>query len=456
MPRQPAVTQVEEHLRRWATEVRNAISPAGIFLFGSLVYKNGLQFDSSSSDIDLVVGIPLDRTTAPERAEWIENLAVHKHRLELDLLQLLRRPDANSPICSVVAPTETEIRSDIHKDGAKYFFSQNLFRNLLNQEPDGALPSAGIAVIDDHLVSSSLQFAQKVRNVFLATSANGARRLAEWKGSDPIPKEVMRHAAMAAAARSGQRDPGVSFDVKIGLDYLTEHLYERRERSKHYYLLHDWVSGRRGARGTEEAASHLKPAMYLLLAEVVYDLGAEALVNVVGPNGKTGRETGSVDTSIKERAADRSDTLPRTEALPATFAISPKFSLSGSVDEVKATIEEATHNLKWKLEPAFRIAFDEDASLTAAISKSLTDMKPSERRQLARSRDRKLRLEYIAPSVERGVRLILYYQNLLFPDSPKREMDLIIALNSFLRRVERTAVESDQPRPLSFGLCLRG
>jgi hypothetical protein len=86
--------------------------------------------------------------------------------------------------------------------------------------PDGPVPNSGTAAITDHLVCSALKFAQKYRNMFLATSPNGTSRLPKWTGGDPVPKDVMRHAAMAAAAASGQRIPGEVSDVKIGLDYL--------------------------------------------------------------------------------------------------------------------------------------------------------------------------------------------------------------------------------------------
>ena len=442
MSSEPLVAKVEEHLRLWAKKVNEAISPSGIFLFGSLVYKDGLQFDAAISDIDLVVCIPGDLTTAHLRAEWLESLAAQKHLLELDLLQLLKRSNADSPICSVVAATTTEIYADIHKDGAAQFFSNNVFRNLLlDESPDGPLPGAGSFVIDNHLACSALRFAQKYRNLFLATSANRTKRLAAWTGSDPVPKDVMRHAAMAAAARSSQPTPGAEFDVKIGLDFLSEHLYERRDEFKSYYRLHDWVSGRRGGRGCEENVDHLEPEMYLLLAEVIFDLGSDALESDLVPRLELPLLTNGARTPVSN-ASGAADTLVLPAALPATFAVSERFSLIGSIDELKATIEEATHNLKWRLKPSFRVVFAESVALAAAISCPQPEMKPSERRLLAKNRDRKLLLEHLSSIVERGFRLILYYQNLLLRNGSKQQKDLIIALNSFLRRVEQTQQHS--------------
>jgi len=278
MTERSVVKAVEDCLRQWAQDVVQKIPSNGVFLFGSLVYKKGIQFDPLISDIDLLLGIPSDLTTAPERVEWIKQLVPLKRHLELQLLQLLNRPDAGSPISSIVAATATEICADIHKDGAARFFSGNEFRNLLDEVASARpVPNSGTAPVSDENVNSAMRFAQKYRNLFLSTSPNGTGGLQKWTGPDPVPKTVLRHAAMTAAAASGQCTPGVAFDVKIGLDYLTNHLYERRDRSQPYYRLHDWVSARRGGRGADENPAYLTPEMHLLLAEVIYDLGNEAL-----------------------------------------------------------------------------------------------------------------------------------------------------------------------------------
>jgi hypothetical protein len=423
MSAQTVVTEVEDALRRWAQGVVQQLSTNGIFLFGSLIYKNGIQFNPLISDIDLVICIPSDLTTAPERVEWINRLHPLKRQLEMQLLQLLKRADASSPISSVVAATATEIRGDIHKDGVARFFSGNNFRDLLNKiAPDGPAPNSGTLAITDDYVRKAMQFAQKYRNVFLGTSPNGTEGLKQWSGPDPVPKDVVRHAAMTAATGPGQHTPGAAFDVKIGLDYLTNHLYERRDRSQYYYKLHDWVSGRRGGRGAEEELEHLQPEMYLLLAEVICDLGTDALANASMVNGAENAHAPNTTAS---------------DALPATFTVSEDYSLLGPIDELKATLEEATHNLKWRLEPAFRLRFSEEPDAKAR-SNPAAEATPSERRRLAQRRDKALRLKQVAPTLEHGIRLILFYQNLLFPKHAARQKHLIIALNSFLRRVERT------------------
>jgi hypothetical protein len=430
MPVPPAVAEIETLLRQWAKSVNETIGCDGAFVFGSLIYKSGVQFNPMTSDVDLVIGIPEAATDAPSRAKWILDFLTHKQQLELSLMTLLKRPKANDPICSVVAVTQAELRSDIHKDGAAGFFGTNAFRNLLREgAADGAL-AAGTNPITNNHVRSALQFAQKYRNIFLGVSANGTGKLLPWTGDDPVPKDVMRHAARAAAARLQQGEPGAEFDVKIGLDFLSEHLYTRRDQSRYYYRLHDWVSGRRGGKGSDDSVNHLPPEMYLLLAEVIYDLGIEAVVRELTPESRP-----IVELQIHESVSEGA--LVLTAALPARFVVTDEFALQGSIEEIEATLDEATHNLKWRLEPAFKIEFAQNAATLATLG-AQAKMSYRERKLLAESRDKQLHLVTRGPIVERGFRLVLQYQYLLFRDGSRLSKHLIVALNSYLRRVRLT------------------
>jgi hypothetical protein len=443
MSESSVTSTLSEHLRCWAKNVHDSVSSPGVYLFGSLVYKNGQQFEADTSDVDLVVTIPEELTTAPQRCQWVVSLFTHKSQLELDLLQLLRR-DGRAPICSIVAVTATEVRADIHKDGASQFFTSNLFRSLLMSDVvDGPIPGAGTETISDHQISSTLRFAQKYRNLFLGVSANHTRRLNDWEGKDPVPKDIMRHAAMAEGAHSNNKQPGRSFDLKIGLDYLSDHIYDHRDRSTAYYALNDWLSARRGARGSEGDATRLKPEQYLLLAEIIYDLGIDALPNAEARRGRLIPEkSGGLSLPLEGKTTANGSISAHPVALPVAITISKEFSLMGSIDELKSVVEEATHNLKWRLEPAFLVSYEELADVSDTTSNSKMEVPPNKRKLLVKKRDRAFWLEQVRSTVERGVRLILYYQNTLFAKDVGRQDDLIVALNSFLRRVALTRAHS--------------
>jgi hypothetical protein len=94
--------------------------------------------------------------------------------------------------------------ADVHKDGASGFFTENQFCDRLNGGERRGLPGAGTKQISDRLVIGCIRFAQKKRNVFLGISLIGKMALNPYDDDDPMPKDVMRCAAMARAARQSR------------------------------------------------------------------------------------------------------------------------------------------------------------------------------------------------------------------------------------------------------------
>jgi hypothetical protein len=258
---------LRRHLASWAKIVTENIEVAGIYAFGSLVYRAGTQF-GAESDIDLVVLIPPNVGDALARQLWLLRLLDYKVSLERGLAALLKRTDPNKPICSVIAATAIEIAADIHKDGAGGFFKNNLFLDLQNGDVRDGLGFAAEHALADRLVIECLRFAQKKRSAFLAVAASGKTAVEPYNCVDPLPKDVMRHAAMAARIGNAAATTGAEYDTQIGLDFLTHTLYELRGQDKAHYDLHDWLSIRRGARGL---AGPLPPKQHLLFVEIIYD-----------------------------------------------------------------------------------------------------------------------------------------------------------------------------------------
>jgi len=252
-------------LKTWAKLAVEDFEAKAVYLFGSLIYKDGAQF-MDGSDIDLVVVMP-ELAGAVDRWRWLRRFSEAVTGLEFKLMRELRRP-ATQPMVSIVAVTETELVFDLHKDGHRQFFTSNTFRDLVTSTDSEGLPNAGSSETD-RFVAGALSVAQKIRNDFLAVSANGTHRLTDHGGDDPAPKRIMRAAAMAARATGGTEGPGAEHDVKEGLDLLTHELYERRDDDPAYRHLQDLMSVRRQARG------ELRPvdaAQQLLLGEMVYEL----------------------------------------------------------------------------------------------------------------------------------------------------------------------------------------
>jgi hypothetical protein len=223
------VNQTIALLERWAKAISEELAPAGVFVFGSLIYRGGEQF-GDKSDVDLVVIMP-EVPDAVDRAEWVERLLARKIELENLLGRLLRR-DRKELICSVVAATALEVAADAHKDGAPNFFAANAFYDLVAGKLIDGLPGAGSRAIAERLILGCVRFAQKQRNAYLGVNALGDETLKPFEdGDDPAPKPIMRHAAMVQYLEDdGDADPGAEYDVNIGADFLTVMLRDRRVR----------------------------------------------------------------------------------------------------------------------------------------------------------------------------------------------------------------------------------
>ena len=137
------------------------------------------------------------------------------------------------------------------------------------------MPGAGSRTIADRLVGECVRFAQKKRKL-LVLSASGHMNMAAYDdNADPLPKDVMRHGAMARRLTDdANADPGAEYDTQLGLDFLSHRLYERRRDNRAYADLQNRLSIRRGGRGLRQPVSAKDQ---VLLAEIIYDTAAEEL-----------------------------------------------------------------------------------------------------------------------------------------------------------------------------------
>jgi HAD superfamily phosphoserine phosphatase-like hydrolase len=259
-----ATDRLLEHCREWAAQIHASPGAEIVAIFGSMVNNGGSQFDPRSSDLDLVVKMPLHLTFAPARTQWLNMLRPLKQAFELSLIPILGRADASKAIVSIVPVTEFELSRDIHKDGVRNFFRCNSFMDLLQS---GATSSPLLNCQPERVDDARrqiCQFAQTTRNMFLAVSASQLCPLVPWDhDSDPLPKDLMRRAAVASQIK------GRKYDLQVGLDRVTNYLYEHRDTDPSYLNLHNWLSIRRGGRGSKTA---LAPESYMLFAEIILDM----------------------------------------------------------------------------------------------------------------------------------------------------------------------------------------
>lgn len=255
--------------QRWAISL-TAELPCEVYLFGSAIYDGGDQFDPQTSDIDLVVLFP-ESGNAVERLQWMQTLLIHKTALELQLIPQLHRRTCFEPTVSVVPITPYELRANIHKSAVRRFFDKNLYLNLLTGEEAFGIPGAGTATIaDEH--RQAIELVQKMRNEFLAVSANATGGIKDFDGPDPIPKGLARAAA--------QLDPNTSegqwYDTRLGLELLFGDLASHRDEGDELRALYRKISMRRGGRGGRAEPTSLDAADQVLLAELLFDRASQA------------------------------------------------------------------------------------------------------------------------------------------------------------------------------------
>ncbi|MFS8933092.1 hypothetical protein POZ87_18270 [Cupriavidus taiwanensis] len=246
--------------RKWAKNVR-ARTHCKIFLFGSSIYKGGEQFDSAKSDLDIVCIFP-EGTDAQGRVEIISALRPLKLALEVQIVPALQRLSCTEPGVSVVALTYSELCTNVHKSGARRFWDRNYFYDF-SADRARLFEEAGTQYIAEE-GRQAMEYVQKVRNRYLAITANNTGGLDPYAGSDPLPKALLR----SAAQLNPDAQDGEWYDLMLGLELIQSRVREARSQGSWFQQLADVVSVRCGARGQERSVS---AEQQLLLGEILLD-----------------------------------------------------------------------------------------------------------------------------------------------------------------------------------------
>lgn len=406
-------------LKDWKLQVESSIGLGGMYLFGSLIYQNGQQFDRKHSDVDIVVIIPDNIKRALDRCEWMKKFLFYKQELELNLLRLLERDNARTPIISVIPITKFELLADIHKSKVRNFYKDNSFLNLDDNSMLQGIPNAGSDNTINDPIRQVLEFIQDSRNKYLSVASVGDNKSLEWTNTnDPMPKPIMRNAAQLEhlSAKAGIADE--RFDLNVGLSYIENYVFSRRFDDSKYYDLYFWICLRRGGRGNKEKANSLQPDNYLFLCEILFDL--------------------AIDLSFKQPTQDAisatnilSVTPDEDTAFPVVFYIGDDGSMLGDIDDIHTSIIESMVNLKWRKVPPFYVSIKELEKIDKTIKKEIGNKSNLARKTYAHAIDRKRLLLRISEKIAKGFEIIFFYQYLLFPIPESRNTYLILALNSF-------------------------
>jgi hypothetical protein len=439
------VEAIFEQLENWWAKVGDELPTGPLYVFGSTVYSQGNQFDQETSDVDLATVLPIELASAVERTVWLEKLLRHKIELEQQLLVLLKRGDASTPIVSFVPVTRMELEADIHKSKVRDFFRVSEFLDVSAQvgarvEPTRGIPGAGTRSLSNDMVRQVIEHSQDIRNRFLAISAIAKTYPLVWSSdTERVPKSILRSAAQASSARLGEGAAPERFDVNVGQGELTSYIFTRRAEDPLYRRAYDWLIARTGGRG---ASTGLDQSLHLFFGEVLYDLSAASVTwdpEHAGESKGGGAQHAStfqrdIDTpASSENASAQSitQTTSNDAPIPVTFRIGPAGLLQGDPMDIAATLEEASTNVKWMRRPYFQVLLTELDDVETILAHTAAAADPASRVARAKAVDRKARLEAAKVEIARGVELLIFHQRIFFPAESTRSDDLAVAITGF-------------------------
>lgn len=285
-------TTILSALGEWAGNAAKELESSRLYVFGSLVHRDGVQFNEES-DIDLLIILPTSLADAVNRARWMTKAKAQLAILRANVAKIRPNQWAKQQTISVLAVTELEIDEQIHKTGSPEFYATNEFFDLLTGERSPIKGVAKYKIVDNQLAFECIRFIQKARNDYFGQDKEGKPSIQEhWPGQDPLPKEIMRGAAMARALNS--TDPEVQarkFDVQEGLDFITSEVYQARKSDPQIEASHQKISVLRSARGPKTS---LNVEDQLLLWELIFEI---VLQKVKAPKSK-GRSLNFEDLEI--------------------------------------------------------------------------------------------------------------------------------------------------------------
>ncbi|MEO9517550.1 MAG: hypothetical protein ABJH45_10195 [Paracoccaceae bacterium] len=141
----------------------------GVFIFGSLIHRNGRHFvpqGSLASDVDLILTFRDELTGAISRTRALVDLRAVVQSLEQTTATVLKRATPEE-IYSLLPITSYEIHQCIHKGHDPKLFTANLFLNVdTGEQVDGGL--ANYVDYDYHFENleafSAIRLCQSYRN----------------------------------------------------------------------------------------------------------------------------------------------------------------------------------------------------------------------------------------------------------------------------------------------------
>lgn len=272
--------EIRRVISDWINENNASDVFDGIFIFGSLIHRDGRHFvpqGSMASDVDLVLTIRDDLPDAISRAQALINIRGAVQALEHSTATVLKRA-TDEEIYSLLPLTSYEVHQCIHKGHDPKLFTSNLFLNVIT----GVRVNGGLANYVDYdyhyenlEAFSTIRLCQSYRNKYLRCNQVGVFAQGVFDGETIFPKEIMRGAALLGFYESDRTDESRRTDLEAGQNYLVNLLRDMTKQEPDIRDLMDKVDGRGFARGTSD---ELSAEDMLLLHEIMFDKARSLVV----------------------------------------------------------------------------------------------------------------------------------------------------------------------------------
>lgn len=398
--RDPIIDELFDILAKW-TEDLDVKGVKGAYLFGSAVNEEGVRFESAQSDLDIVLILDWETLSLGERLDQLKKLKKAKGDLEAILFRKLERENGSDAIVSIVPVTLFEFRHAIHKDGVDTILKDTAAYDLLDR---AMLEGLNGGVESEALPSphrNSLQFVQKKRAEALSVTPNGKGGLKTQAHKDPVPKELMRHFAVATAKLKSTKDVA---DLARGLGEIRSFATEDADWIPERRSFANWLGVKQGDRG--EVDPKITSEHYLMLVEAIFDRVHRqhpglTTVEFNPPNKPSLPNTGVAAVSSAHR-------------LGATFEVTLSDELGGTPELIARAIRAARANMKARLDKPFELRFEEDAQAEALIAAADDTLDEAQHRRKVEAFERRTIISARQARWQKGVELILWYGGTLF------------------------------------------
>lgn len=397
--RPAVIDELQTILIEWVAAISSP-NILGAYLFGSTVNDGGVRFQPDSGDLDVIIVVDWESLPPGERVTQINTLRDAKLELEALLLRKLGREKASEQIVSLIPVTPFEVEQAVHKDGVTHIFTHARAYDLWKKHETECLAGGQSASPLTEAHRSVLQFVQKKRAEALSVAPNGRGGLAPAAHDDPVPKELMRNFAVAAADPEKHTDIS---DLARGLREIQGFSAASADWTPLTSSFAQWLAVRTGARGdVNPVISH---DHYLLLVETMFDRVRQQYPAPVGVRF-TGAPAGSAPPSMP--------VPPSTHRMNASFRVTLADRLGGTKTEVLRAIRAARANMKARVSAPFELAFDEETDAADLLAADDATLDAKAHRRKVKAFERRTLIAARAKHWAEGVELILWYGGTLF------------------------------------------